>query len=88
MKTEDIQALVKTLQGVTEAASAVAGPLAAIGVPYANLAKAGLEIAKNVEQRIADGTVVATSEDHAAVQQVIADLEAANDLLNEQIEKS
>ena len=88
MKTEDIQALLKTLQGITETAASVAGPLAAIGVPYAGLAKAGLEIAKNVEQRIADGTVVATSQDHAAVQKVIADLEAANDLLNQEIEQS
>lgn len=69
-------------------ATKIATPLAALGVPYAGVAKSLLEVAQNVEQRIADGAVVATSTEHEQVKQIIVDLQAANDRLNAEIEDS
>jgi hypothetical protein len=84
----DLGKIFSTLQSVTETAESVAGPAAALGIPYAGLVKAGLDVARNIEQRVADGVVVASSDDRAKVKQIIADLETANDALAAAIDES
>lgn len=84
----DLTKIISTLKSVTDTAESVAGPLASLGVPYAGLVKAGLQVAQNLEARISDGTVVATSTDHDQVKQIIVDLEAKNDILAQQIADS
>jgi hypothetical protein len=86
--TFDMTKVLGGLKTALAAAQDLAGPLAAIGVPYAGLAKSALTIAQNIDQRITDGTIVATSEDHAAVKQIITDLEAENDRLAAEIDAS
>lgn len=76
------------LQKVIDTGQSVAGPLAAMGVPYAGVAKALLDTAENLKNRIDEGAVVATSDDRAQVAKIIEDLQADNDRLNAEIEKS
>lgn len=84
----DLNQILFSLQKGINTAQAIAGPLAAIGVPGAGLAKALLEIAENVQTRINEGAVVATSQDRERVKQIIQELQAENDRLNAEIEKS
>lgn len=84
----DLTSILGNLRTITGAAQAVAGPLAAIGVPGAGLINVALEVANNLQQRMEDGGVVATSDNRAEVKAIIERLQAANDQLNAEIEKS
>lgn len=84
----NLQNALAGLKKITDGAKAITGPLAALGVPYAKLVNAGLEVAQGLEQHISDGAIVATSTDRQQVVQIITDLQAANDKLAEQIDAS
>lgn len=84
----NLKSMLDGLEHGIETAQKIAGPAAALGIPYAGLAQSLLEVATNVRQRVVDGAVVATSDDHERIAKIIIDLEAANDRLNAEIEKS
>lgn len=80
--------LIDQLKRGLDTAQGVAATASALGVPYAGLAKALLEIAQNVSQRIEEGQIVATSEDRAAVASIIGQLQVENDRLAAEIDQS
>lgn len=84
----DLKTILQNLQKGIDTAQSIAGPLAAIGVPGAGLAKALLEVAENVKARIDEGAVVATSDDAAEVKLIIERLQTINDQLAAEIEES
>lgn len=84
----DLETILENLEKGLAAATSIAGPLAAVGVPYAGVAKALLEVAENVRQRIEEGRLVATEKDRARVAEIISGLQAENDRLNAEIEAS
>lgn len=84
----DLNSILASVRKTIDAAQAVADPLATLGVPYAGLARALLEVAENVEKRISDGTVVATSDQRDVVKNMIEELQAVNDGLAAEIDAS
>jgi hypothetical protein len=84
----DLNDILEGLEQGLAAATKIAGPLAAVGVPYAGVAKALLEVAENVRARIEDGAVVAAEKDRARIADIITSLQAANDRLAAEIDAS
>ena len=80
--------IVDQLERGLDTAHSLAATLSAVGVPYAGLARSLLEIAQNVKDRVEEGAIVATSEDRIAVSSILSRLQAENDRLNAEIEKS
>lgn len=84
----DLNAVLDGLEQGLSTATKIAGPLAAIGVPYAGVAKELLGVAENLRARIEEGAEVVTAKDRARVADIITGLQAANDRLNAEIEAS
>lgn len=84
----DLKTILQNLQKGIDTAQSIAGPLAAIGVPGAGLAKALLDVAENVKLRIDEGAVVATTDDEESVKAIIERLQAINDDLAAEIDRS
>lgn len=84
----DLKTILDGMEEGLATATKIAGPLAALGVPYAGVAKSMLEVAENVRARIEEGAVVASEKDAARIADIITNLQAANDRLAAEIDAS
>jgi hypothetical protein len=88
VKDAEVQKLLANLQGITNTAASIAAVAAKFGVPYAKLVAAALEVAENLQKRIAEGRIVANPDDHEQVKKIITELQATNRELAKKIAKS
>lgn len=79
-----VSSLLKSVTGMVTSLSPISNVLG-IGKNLTDLVTTGLEIGRNVMNRVEDGSVVATSESKEELADVIARLEAENQKLDDYI---
>lgn len=84
MNLSGVSSLLKSVTGMVTSLSPISNVLG-IGKNLTDLVTTGLEIGRNVMNRVEDGSVVATSESKEELADVIARLEAENQKLDDYI---
>lgn len=90
---KNLSDILEGLQGALTTAQKLAPVAEAFGLPVqvtaiASMAKAAVDVAQNVVERIEDGRIVASNEDAGRARALLSDLQDANDALAAKISAS